>query len=92
MSKILEQEIKTFERERARLEKDYMGKYVLIQGEAIIDTYDNFENAADEGLRRFGKKPFLIRRIGQDQETLSPAILLGITGADIKGSIQIERE
>jgi hypothetical protein len=83
MTKPLEQELRTFERERSHLEREHSGKFVLIHGEDVIGTYDGFEAAANEGLRRFGSSPFLIREIGQREIQLSPAVLYGLTGAHL---------
>jgi hypothetical protein len=75
----LTREIATFDRERERLEREHVGKFVLIRGDEVIGTYDAFQTAADEGLRRFGNTPFLIREIGRRDYTLSPAIMYGLT-------------
>ncbi len=80
MAEPLAQEIATYDREHERLEQEHAGKFVLIHGEEVISTYDTFEAAADEGLRRFGDDPFLIRRVGEGEITLPPAVLYGITG------------
>lgn len=85
MARRLEREIATFEREREHLEREHLGKYALVHGDKLIDTYDDFETAADEGLKRFGDSPFLIRRVGEEKLTLSPAVLYGLTGAHPPG-------
>jgi hypothetical protein len=81
MTQPLEQEIATFERERSHLEREHFGKFVLVHGDSVIDSYDDFERAAEEGVRRFGDEPFLIRRVGKGRAALSPAIQYGLTGA-----------
>ena len=78
-AKVLKDELATYEKERKRLEKEHLGKFVLIHGDEVIDTFDNFQNAADEGLRRFGDAPFLIRQIGREEAHLSPAVIFGLT-------------
>ncbi len=82
MSKVLARELATLERDRRRLEKEHMGKFVLIHGDEVVNTYDNFEAAATEGVRRFGRAPFLIRRIGKDVMELPPAVVYGLTNAN----------
>ena len=78
--KPLEAELATLERERGRLEKEHKGKFVLVHGDEVVGTYDTFATAADEGLRRFGEKPFLIRQIGSNTVELPPAVVYGLTG------------
>ena len=69
-TKVLKDELAVYEKQRKRLEKEHLNKFVLIYGKEIIGTFDTFQNAADEGLRRFGDGPFLIRpkqRLGCDR-------------------------
>ena len=82
MSKVLEHELKTLDRDREHLEREHSGKFVLIHGDEVIDTYDDFNKAADEGLRRFGHEPFLIRQIGAEQVQIPTAVIHGLTSAN----------
>jgi hypothetical protein len=93
MSGKLAIEIKTFEENRAELEKAHPDKFVLIRGDKIIDTFDSFENAAEEAVRLFAREDFLIREIGADEPKLSPAIFLGLnTDANLAGRIRRFKE
>jgi hypothetical protein len=87
MADVLEREFATLERERPHLEREHSGKYVLIHDDEIAGTYDDFAKAAEEGLRRFGSVPFLIRKIGAPDPSLSPAIIYGLVGGDIKNTV-----
>ncbi len=80
--KPLAAELATLERNRKRLEREHMGKWVLIQGDEVVGTFDTFENAADEGLRLFGRNPFLIRQVGRNVVEIPVAIALGLTRDD----------
>lgn len=82
--KPLDQELQTYMAAREHLEREHMGKFVLIKGSDVVGAYDSFETAADEGLRRFGRSEFLIRKVGEEETHLSAAILYGLTGADFK--------
>ena len=82
MARPLEKELRTLKQERKRLEREHIGKFVLIHKDEVVGTYDDFETAAHEGIRRFGSQPFLIRRIGKDEADLSPAVMYGLTGAN----------
>lgn len=79
MPKFLERELATLERERARLERDYRGKYVLVHGNEVIGAYDDFDTAEGEGLGRFPPNQFLIRQIGHDRAKLSSRVIYGLS-------------
>ncbi len=88
MARPLEKELRTLKRERERLEGEHLGKFVLIHKDEVVGTYDDFQTAAHEGLRRFGSNPFLIREIGKDKVELSPAVIYGLTGGDSKDFVR----
>lgn len=88
MNDKLAQEIATFEKHRADLEKSHPGKFVLIKGDEVLGTFDTFENAAAEGVRLFPKEDFLIRQIGAPVAQLSPAIVYGLTGVHSEGRLR----
>lgn len=81
MAKTLEREIAAFEKHRLELEATHSGKFVLIHGDEVAGVFDTFENAAGEGLRRYGEQEFLIRQVGAPEPKLSPAILYGLARA-----------
>jgi hypothetical protein len=60
----LDGEIDTFRRLLPQLEAKHKGQWVLIHHHTLIGTYQAFDAAADEAVRRFGSGPFLIRQIG----------------------------
>jgi hypothetical protein len=74
----LEQELATLDREKDRLEKEHRGKFALIRGDEVIGTFDTFDAAAEEALRRFGQGPYLIRQIGEESMSLPPALAYGL--------------
>lgn len=82
MADVLDRELKAFENNKAHLEREHAGKFVLIHGDELIGTFDAFEAAAEEGLRRFGYEPFLVRRIGVPDPNLSVAVAYGLTDAN----------
>ena len=81
MKKVLERELATLKKEHKRLEREHMGKFVLIHGDEVVNVFDYFETAANEGLRQFGRKPFLIRRVGENTVELPVAVVYGLTDA-----------
>ena len=71
----LEQNIQAYEVQREELEKYYKGKYVVFYNREKIDSFDSFDSAAQEAVRRFGDGPYLIRPVGQEQIRLSSSVL-----------------
>lgn len=59
----LEKELETYRKKLSEL-KDFEGKFVLIRGEDIIDTFSSYEDAMKEGYAKFGvNTPFLVKQI-----------------------------
>lgn len=60
---VLERELQTYERKLPDLLVNE-GKFVLIQDEEVIDTFDSYEDALKGGYERFGvDTPFLVKQI-----------------------------
>lgn len=58
----LEKEIATYEANLETL-KVQEGKFVLINGDQIVDVFASYEDAIKEGYQKFGLTPFLVRQI-----------------------------
>lgn len=58
----LERELKTYE---ANLDHwaDHAGKFVLIQGDEVVDFFATYEDALKAGYQQFGLEPFLVKQI-----------------------------
>ena len=59
----LEVEIRAFERKEAELEKSSPGKFVLFKDGAFVGAWDSLDVVAQQAMFRFGKGPYLIRRV-----------------------------
>lgn len=80
----LEQEIKYFESHREEWLKTYEGKFTLIKGEKLINTFTTAEEAYTEGIKQFGNVPFFIKQIlKEDIPDSLPALTLGLINAHI---------
>jgi hypothetical protein len=78
----LEIELATYQRLKADLLKNHLGKFVLIKGEEFLGTFDNAGNAYEAGVKRFGKEPFLVRRVTESDEVYeNHALSLGLIHA-----------
>jgi hypothetical protein len=62
-STILQTEIDVFEQIRLSLLERAPGKYALVKGRDLIDTFSSETAAIREGYRRFGNEPFLVKHI-----------------------------
>lgn len=58
----LERELATYKRKLPELAAEE-GKFVLIQGDNVVDTYGTYEDALKEGYAKFKLTPFLVRQI-----------------------------
>ncbi len=63
----LEAEIKTYNDELPRLLAD-AGKFVLIKGDKVIDTFDAYSDALKVGYEQFEDGPFLVKRIAAAEQ------------------------
>lgn len=58
----LEKEIETY---RAKLPEllAHEGKFVLIQGDVVVDFFASYEDAIKAGYQKFGLQPFLVKQV-----------------------------
>lgn len=56
--------IAAYDAQRARLETEHLGKWVLFYDRELVGTYDDFQDVANEAVTRFGRGPYLIRAVG----------------------------
>ena len=72
----LSQEIATYEKDlRSQLEADHLGEWVVVHNKRLVGTYPSIEAAANEAVKKFGRGPYLIRRIGSPPITLPASVL-----------------
>ena len=74
----LDTEIQAYEKMRPKLEADHMGKWVIVHSDKLIGTYPSFDTAAEEAVQKFGRGPYLIRRVGVDQITLPASVMYSL--------------
>ena len=80
----LELELETFNAMKDDLLKNHRDKFALIKGDQFLGAFDNPGNACEEGLRKFGREPFLVKRISEVEEVYrNQALSLGLIDARI---------
>ncbi|MEK6811642.1 MAG: hypothetical protein AABX96_03990, partial [Nanoarchaeota archaeon] len=67
--KKLNLELKTYEENKQNLLNSDRGKFVLIKGDAIIGTYDTYDDAIKVGIDKFSNKSFLVKQILEVEPT-----------------------
>lgn len=75
----LRDEISAYEAMRADLEASALGKWALVHDQKLVRTFNDFENAAREAVKKFGRGPYLIRQIGAGPRVLPASIVFGLS-------------
>lgn len=71
----LRDEIAAFENMRGDLETEHLGKWAVIYKRQLIGVFEGFEEAAAVAVTRFGRGPYLIRKIGEPPVTFPASVL-----------------
>jgi hypothetical protein len=71
----IQEELAFFEQKRAELVKTHLGKFALVKGHALIDTFSTFSEAYLKGVELFGPEPFLVKLIVPEDPTLAIPVL-----------------
>ena len=74
-SSTLSSQIAAYEEMRNVLEADYFGRWVILHGGSLVDSYETFEGAAEDAVARFGRGPYLIRQVGAPPAHLPASVL-----------------
>ncbi len=74
----LTDEIAAYEGMRTELEMAHLGKWAVVHGGALVGAFGDFQAAASEAVRRFGRGPYLIRQIGAPPGSLPASVLFGL--------------
>ena len=76
---LLAEELEFYEENRERFLHEHTNRYLLIKGRELVASFANSGPAIGEGVRRFGKEPFLVRLSGAETPTATvPVLALGL--------------
>lgn len=70
---VLAKDIAALEPMKAELLEHYNGKFVVFHDGQLQGSFDSFDNAAREAVKRFRDTPFLIRQVGAPEVMPMPA-------------------
>lgn len=77
--RLLAEENAFYEENKKQIIEKHINRHVLIKGRKVIGSYLTVDQAAGEGVRRFGTEPFLVRLPGEEIPVGSaPALALGL--------------
>lgn len=71
----IDKEIAAYEEMKEHLESEYMGKWVLVHEGKLIAVFDEFEAAAEDSVKRFGRGPFLLRQVGAPPVSMPASVM-----------------
>ena len=66
----IQKEIVAYDHLRGALEANHFGEWAVVYDEELVGTYQSFELAAREAVKRFGQGPYLIRQVGAPRDPL----------------------
>jgi UDP-2,3-diacylglucosamine pyrophosphatase LpxH len=67
---LLDQEMTTYRAKLPELLEKDAGRYVLIHGDDVIGTYENLNQAMEEGYERWLFEPFLVKKIVANEQPI----------------------
>jgi len=71
----IKEEIDACNRMRDDLETRLMGKWVLIHDGELVATHESFDAAAEVAVKKFGRGPYLIRKVGAPPVSLPASVM-----------------
>jgi hypothetical protein len=75
----LDKEIAAYNLMKAELDQSSSGKWVVFYDCKLRGTYENFDSAAAEAIRQFGRGPYLIRQVGEDDIVLPASVVYAVS-------------
>ena len=75
MSRDLSKELTIYNQNKARFEAMNRWRWVVIHEDEIVGFYDDFQDAADVAVTKFGRGPYLIKQVGETPQPLPASVL-----------------
>ena len=78
-SHALDHEIDAYNALKEELQKSSSGKWVVFHDGQLCGTFENFDSAATDAVTKFGRGPYLIRQIGEEELSLPASVVYAIS-------------
>ena len=76
---LLSEELSFYEMNKENFLHEHTNRHLLIKGHKLFGSFATRSHAIGEGVRQFGKEPFLVRLSGEDTPTFTaPVLALGV--------------
>jgi hypothetical protein len=75
----LDKEIAAYNLMKPELNQSSSGKWVVFYDCALQGTYEDFDSAAADAIRRFGRGPYLIRQVGEGEIVLPASVVYAVS-------------
>ena len=77
----LDRNIAAYEKQEPELMAKHHGRWVVFHDGKLAGTFDAFEAAAEEAVKKFGRGPYLIRQVGAPPITLPASVMYRVVNA-----------
>lgn len=71
----LKKEIKAYDGMIDYLEREHPGQWVVFRDAQLVGSHNDFQDAAQDAVSRFGRGPYLIRQVGAPPPALPPNVM-----------------
>ncbi len=78
MPATLERNIIAYRLMQDELEANHMEQWVVFYDGELEGTFEDFQDAANSAVTRFGRGPYLIKRVGQEELRLGSYVTYGL--------------
>ena len=79
---VLAEELAYFREHKEEWLQHHKGKFALVKGRSLVDTFTTDKEAYEAGVRKFGVEAFLINRITEEEPVEDlPALTHGLINA-----------
>lgn len=72
-------ELSAYDNMREDLERNSMGKWVLLRDGKLVGVFESFDGAAEDAVKNFGSGPYLIRQVGAPPVSLPASVMYHLT-------------
>lgn len=81
---VLQPEVDFFEAHKDEWLKEFRGQFVLVKNRQRVGVFTAYQDAVNDGFRRFGNQPFLVKQVVENEPMVQvPALYVGAISAYI---------